>query len=208
MPKKSLFITLEGPEGSGKSTHIQLLARWLREQGRRVLVTREPGGTSWAKTLRKVLLHSEGPIDPVAELLLYEADRAQHMRECVLPALNKGEWVLCDRFSDSTLAYQGFGRGLDRNLIHTLNKIASFNRKPDLTILLDVPVQQGLNSAAARKKGKDRLERAGVAFHNRVRTGFLRLAAADKRRFRVVRQQPLREDTQQQIRTAVQPFLS
>ena len=207
MGKKGLFISFEGPEGSGKSTHVQELARWLRQRGYRVLVTREPGGTGLAKTLRQYLLHTKTPVAPLSELLLYEADRAQHMDECVLPALKKGQVVLCDRFSDSTVAYQGYGRGLDLTLIHTLNRIASFGRKPDLTILMDVPVERGLKLASARKKGHDRLEKAGLAFHQRVRKGFLKLAAAERKRFRVVKQQPERADTQALVRQAVERFL-
>jgi len=207
MKKKGVFITFEGPEGSGKSTHIQLLARWLRGMNRRVLVTREPGGTGLAKTLRKYLLHTKTPVAPLSELLLYEADRAQHMDECVLPALRRGEIVLCDRFSDSTVAYQGYGRGLKLPLIHTLNRIASFDRKPDLTLLLDVPVKKGLGHASARKRGHDRLESAGAAFHNRVRRGFLKLAAGQPGRFRIIKQQPEPAETQALVRRAVGRYL-
>jgi dTMP kinase len=207
MAEKGLFITFEGPEGSGKSTHIQLLSGWLRKQGYEIVVTREPGGTGLAKTLREYLLHTKTPVAPISELLLYEADRAQHMDECVLPALKRGDAVLCDRFSDSTVAYQGYGRGLDLTLIHTLNRIASFGRKPDLTILLDVPVSRGLKHASARKKGRDRLERAGSAFHNRVRNGFLKVAAREPGRFRIIKQQANPEDTQRLIREAIQKYL-
>jgi dTMP kinase len=205
MAKKGIFITFEGPEGGGKSTHIQLLTRWLREQKRTVLVTREPGGTAFAQTLRKVLLHTKTAISPLAELLLYESDRAQHMSECVLPALKKGQVVLCDRFTDSTVAYQGYGRGLDLPLIKTLNNIASQGWKPDLTLLLDVPVDRGLRQA--RKKGYDRLEEAGLAFHRRVRKGFLKLARQERYRFRIVQQQKDPQATQQLIREAVGRFL-
>ena len=203
---RGIFITFEGPEGSGKSTHIKLLARWLRSPrrpGRRAVVTRQPGGTGLAKTLRQFLLHTQNPVAPLSELLLYEADRAQHMDECVLPALKRGRVVLCDRFSDSTVAYQGYGRGLDLTLIHTLNRIASYGRKPDLTVLIDVPAGRGLRKASARKKGKDRLEKAGLAFHQRVRNGFLKLARKEPRRFRVVKQQPGQAETQQRVRQAV-----
>jgi dTMP kinase len=211
--KKGLFITFEGPEGSGKSTHIKQLARWLRSPdgwrpGQSVLVTREPGGTGLAKTLRRVLLHAKTPVSPLAELLLYEADRAQHMAECVLPALKRGQTVLCDRFADSTVAYQGYGRGLDLPLIHTLNRIASFGRKPDLTILLDVPADRGLRQASARKNSHDRLERAGLAFHQRVRRGFLKLAAREPQRFRVIKQQNTITKTQNLIRKCIEEFLT
>jgi dTMP kinase len=204
---RGIFITFEGPEGSGKSTHILGLAQWLRARGRRVLVTREPGGTGLAHTLRKFLLHTKTPVAPLAELLLYEADRAQHVAECIEPVLRRGQWVLCDRYLDSTVAYQGYGRGLDLGLINTLNRIASGGRQPDLTILLDVPADRGLRQATARKKGKDRLEKAGLAFHQRVRRGFLKLAAREPRRFRVVPQQPAVAATQQCVRLAVERFL-
>jgi dTMP kinase len=200
---RGVFITLEGPEGSGKSTHIRLLANWLKARGHRVLVTREPGGTGLAKTLRKFLLHAKTPVAPLAELLLYEADRAQHVSECILPALKRGRVVLCDRFTDSTMAYQGFGRGLDRKLIETLNRIASYGRRPDLTILMDVPADRGLRQALGRNKGRDRLEQAGSAFHRRVRDGFLRIARKERRRFRVVRQQRDIEHTQKLVREAI-----
>ncbi len=207
MKSRGIFITLEGPEGSGKSTHIQGLARWFREAGRSVVVTREPGGTGLAKTLREYLLHTQTPVAPLSELLLYEADRAQHMEECILPALRQGRVVLCDRFFDSTVAYQGYGRGLNLELIHTLNRIASMNRNPDLTLLLDVAVQKGLRKASARKQGKDRLESAGLAFHQRVRNGFLKLAKSDPKRFRLVQQQANPIDTQRLLRAAVEEFL-
>jgi dTMP kinase len=204
---RGIFITFEGPEGSGKSTHILGLAQWLRAQGHRVLVTREPGGTGLARTLRKFLLHTKTPVAPLAELLLYEADRAQHVAECIEPALRRGQWVLCDRYLDSTVAYQGYGRGLNLGLIHTLNRIASGGRKPDLTVLLDVPAARGLRQATARKKGKDRLEKAGLAFHQRVRRGFLKLAASEPRRFRLVLQQTKAADTQQRVRQAAERLL-
>jgi dTMP kinase len=207
MANKGIFITFEGPEGGGKSTHILQLARWLRSQGYRVLVTREPGGSALAQTLRRFLLHTRTPVAPLAELLLYEADRAQHMEECVLPALKRGQVVLCDRFIDSTVAYQGFGRGLELPLIHDLNRIASFGLKPDLTILLDVPTDRGLRQASEKKKGLDRLEKAGSAFHQRVRRGFLRLAQEEPGRFRIVQQQRDPVKTQQRVRQAVEGFL-
>jgi dTMP kinase len=204
---RGIFITFEGPEGSGKSTHIQLLARWLRSAKRQVVVTREPGGTGLARTLRQYLLHTQTPVAPLSELLLYEADRAQHMDECILPALKRGRVVLCDRFSDSTVAYQGYGRGLDLSLIQTLNRIASFGRKPDLTLLLDVPVASGLRKASARKRGKDRLESAGIAFHQRVRKGFLKIARKEPGRFRIITQQPDKAETQRRVRESVQKYL-
>ena len=204
--KKGIFITFEGPEGSGKTTHIQLLASFLKKAGRNVRVTREPGGTKLAKAFRRLLLETGDGLVPLAELFLYEADRAQHVQETILPALKRGQTVLCDRYTDSTLAYQGHGRRLDYKTIEALNKIASSGLKPELTILLDVPVARGLQQARDRKNRHDRLERAGLAFHQRVRRGFLKLAKQEPKRFRIIRQQKDIHKTQSLIRNAV--FLS
>jgi len=204
--KKGAFITFEGPEGSGKTTHIQLLASFLRKAGRNVLVTREPGGTKLARAFRRLLLETGDGLVPLAELFLYEADRAQHVEETILPALKRGQTVFCDRYTDSTLAYQGHGRRLDYKTIEALNKIASAGLKPDATILLDVPAGRGLRQARHRKNRHDRLERAGLAFHQRVRQGFLWLARKEKRRFRVVAQQNTIKETQALIQRAVKPL--
>ncbi len=201
--RKGTFITFEGPEGSGKSTHIQKLASFLRARGRKVVVTREPGGTDLAAGIRQLLLEGGEGLSSMAELFLYEADRAQHVAEVVLPALRKGHLVLCDRYTDSTVAYQGYGRGLSMKAVTGLNQIASQGVKPDLTILLDVPVERGLKLAHRKKKRHDRLERAGLAFHNRVRKGFLALAKKEPKRFRVVQQQESIEETQLLIRKAI-----
>jgi dTMP kinase len=200
---KGFFITFEGPEGGGKSTHIRLLADFLRRRRFRVLVTREPGGTQMAHALRQILLESGDRLSALAELFLYEADRAQHVAEFIGPALRKGNIVLCDRFTDSTVAYQGNGRGLDKKIIRILNDVASQGVKPNLTILLDVPVERGLRLAAKRNKGHDRLERAGLAFHRRVRQGFLRRARQEPHRFRVIRQRRTIGETQHLIREAI-----
>jgi dTMP kinase len=165
-----------------------------------VLVTREPGGTPLAQAFRSLLLETGDGLVPLAELFLYEADRAQHVEQIILPALKKGWIVLCDRYTDSTVAYQGDGRGLDRKKIAVLNKIASIGLEPDLTILLDVPVERGLRQAMHKKNRHDRLERAGMAFHQRVRRGFLRLAKKEPRRFRVIQQQENIKQTQEMIR--------
>ncbi len=204
---KGIFITLEGPEGSGKSTHLQLLAAYLRARGKSVLVTREPGGTTLAAGIRQWLLEGEEGLSAMAELLLYEADRAQHVHEKLLPALRQGKIVLCDRYADSTVAYQGDGRGLKLKTIETLNHIATQGLTPDLTLLLDVPVERGLRLAHQKKRRHDRLERAGLAFHRRVRAGFLRLAQKDPQRFRVIAQQKEIHETQGLIRHAVDRFL-
>jgi dTMP kinase len=205
---KGLFITFEGPEGSGKTTHIELLAAHLRSCGRTALITREPGGTQLSENIREILLHTREAISPLAELFLYESDRAQHVTETVQPALIRGEIVLCDRYVDSTVAYQGYGRKLPMPMIETLNKIASAGLAPDLTILLDISAAQGLRQAGHSKLGHDRLEKAGIAFHNRVRNGFLKLARQNPGRFRLIRQQKDINHTQKLIQETVDAFLN
>jgi dTMP kinase len=205
--KKGILISFEGPEGSGKSTHLARLAAFLKAQGHSVLLTREPGGTRLAEGVRRILLDSRDGLGAMAELLLYEADRAQHVEEVLRPALRAKRLVLCDRYTDSTVAYQGAGRGLPVQTIETLNRLASGNLVPDLTLLLDVPVERGLRLARAKKKRHDRLERAGTAFHKRVRRAFLQLARREPKRFRVVLQQEDPDRTQAIIRQAVMAFL-
>ncbi len=184
---KGLFITFEGPEGSGKSTQMALLGRFLHENHIPYLLTREPGGSSLSTHLRRWILNRlEYKLAPTTELLLFLADRAQHVSEVIQPALQKGKVVLCDRYTDSTLAYQGGGRGFDLNILKSLNGVATSGLKPDLTLLLDVPVELGLKRALGRGKGKDRMEREKLRFHQNVRQTFLRLARADKRRFIVL----------------------
>jgi dTMP kinase len=194
LTRKGIFITLEGPEGSGKSTQTKLLCAALERAGRRVVRTREPGGTPLAERVRGVLLDPSHEISPMAELLMYEAARAQHVEDVIRPALARGAVVVCDRFTDATLAYQGWGRGLPKERIRVLNEIASGGLSPDLTLLLDVPVEEGLARARALPKGRagagkkgDRLERETVAFHRRVRAGYLALAKREPGRFRVIR---------------------
>ena len=204
--KKSLIITFEGPEGSGKSTHIRLLAPWLEAQGYSVVTTREPGGTELSQPIRQILLQTKVPLDPTAELLLFEADRAQHV-SLIRSYLEQGTLVLCDRYTDSTLAYQGYGRGLETKMIEQLNKVASDGLVPHLTILLDVASGKGLAQAKKAKNGHDRMEQAGPVFHEKVRKGFLALAKKEPRRFRVIAQQASIESTQNLIRKAVEKFL-
>ena len=183
----SLFVTFEGIEGSGKSTHLARLAAHLRGRGRAVVETREPGGTVAGEAVRALLLGAEAvPLTPLAELLLYCADRAQHVHEVVRPALAAARLVLCDRFSDSTLAYQGYGRGLDLGRLRALDAEARDGLVPGLTFLFDCPVEEGLARARARAGSGDRFERELVAFHERVRRGFQEIARADPARVRVV----------------------
>ena len=188
MPKRGWFITMEGPEGAGKTTQVAALARYLADKGLDVHVTREPGGTWLGERLRDVLLartDSVAPTDPLTDAFLFEAARRQLVTEVVRPALESGRTILCARFADSTLAYQGYGAGVSLDLLRVLEEAATDGLKPDLTILLDLRVEEGL----ARKAPGDvtRFEAEfDVAFHRRVRDGFLTLAAADPGRFAVV----------------------
>jgi dTMP kinase len=187
------FVTFEGSEGCGKSTQIRLAAVWLGKRGIPVLTTAEPGGTPLGRKIRDILLN-RGPcaIGAEAELLLFAAARAQHVRETLLPALEAGQWVLCDRFADATLAYQGFGRGLDAGFVQALNAFSALSLSPDMTLLFDLPVETGLARAEKRKAGlrlesaEDRFEQEDQAFHKRIRKGYLTLAAREPERFRII----------------------
>lgn len=185
-----LFITFEGGEGCGKSTQIKLLAQALQERGYSVLQLREPGGTAVGERVRDVLLAKENvAMDPVAELMLYEAARAQIVAELIRPALAEGKIVLCDRFYDSTIAYQGFGRGLDIQLIKSLNEAATGGLRPDLTLLLMIDPAEGLARAKGVTGGDgegDRIEAAGLEFHTRVQEGFAYMAQLEPERIAVV----------------------
>jgi dTMP kinase len=169
------FITLEGVEGSGKSTQIRYLAEGLIHAGYRVLQTREPGGTSTAEAIRQILLtaSSHEPVTPQAEALLILAARCQHVTHVIRPALERSTVVLCDRFSDSTFAYQGFGRGLDLQWLQTANAVATDGLTPDLTLVLDLPVSVGLARRQADGGPLNRLDRETARFHRKVRRGFL-----------------------------------
>jgi dTMP kinase len=192
---RGLFITFEGPDGSGKSTQARLLLARLRRARVPALLTREPGGSKAADALRAVLLDPGlGRLCPETELLLFAASRAQHVKDTILPALRSGKVVLCDRFADSTVAYQAFGRGFERAWVDQLNAFAAGGLTPDLTLLFDLSEAEGLRRAAASKGGRDRMEKAGAAFHRRVRQGFLALAKAETRRVRRLAVQGLGPD--------------
>jgi dTMP kinase len=180
-----VFITLEGGEGVGKTTQQALLALQLRQAGYPCLCTREPGGTALGRALREILLHGD-PLTPLAELFLYAADRAEHVQKCILPALAAGQVVVCDRFTDSTLAYQGYGRGLDLQQVRQLNHLATGGLQPHLTLWLDLPPEVGLARKASGRLARtglaDRLEQERLEFHRRVHQGFQALAAAEPQR--------------------------
>ena len=186
------FVSFEGGDGTGKSTQIRALEKYLIQRGRSCVVTCEPGGTSLGKQLRQVLLEvGDHEIAPTTELFLYLADRAQHVSQVIRPALESGQIVLCDRFTDSTLAYQGYGRGFDVKILRRFNELADGGVRPDLTFLLDCPAALGLartnqRRSVAGQPGQDRFEREKVEFHEKIRAGFLTMAHAEPARFRVI----------------------
>jgi dTMP kinase len=201
--RKSVFITFEGIEGSGKSTHIALLASYLQEKGYPVCLTREPGGTKIGERLRDLILdlqHNE--MDPKTELFLYLASRAQHLAEVIRPALLNGTIVLCDRFTDATLAYQGYGRTLKPAVIRSIVEYAAYGIRPDLTFLLDLTVQEGLRRLHGRGL-LNRLDAEALHFHEAVRKGYLALARREPKRFRVISTLDDKDLVQTRIRKAV-----
>lgn len=205
------LISFEGGDGSGKSTQLRLLASYLATQGKVCLCTREPGGTTLGRMIRQVLLEVGGEeISSATELFLYLADRAQHVQEVIQPALKGERLVLCDRFTDSTLAYQGYGRGVDLDMLRRLNQIASYGIAPDVTFLLDCPVEVGLSRASHRvvgrrsgKRREDRFEREKVEFHEKVRRGFLKLARAEPERFYLLDASRSIQEVHEEIRRIV-----
>lgn len=209
------FITFEGVDGGGKTTQLKALESYLIARGKSCTVTREPGGTSLGKLIRQVLLEvGKQPITSPAELFLYLADRAQHVQEVILPALQSGRIVLCDRYTDSTLAYQGYGRGIDLDLLRSLNKTANRGLQPDLTLLLDCPVEVGLSRSARRQlearanqSREDRFEREDMEFHERVRAGFLELARAEPDRFCVIDASRSVQEVSEDVRMIVEQKL-
>ncbi len=180
------FITIEGVEGVGKTTNVQLICRWLEEHGIPFIATREPGGTVYGEKIRHLLLDvSDGPLDPMAELLLVFAARAQHLAEKILPALRQGQWVVCDRFTDATFAYQGGGRGIDQSRITALENLVQGDLRPDLTIVLDIPPAIGMERIRQRGE-RDRFEREQLAFFERTRAVYLARIAEQPQRYRQI----------------------
>lgn len=206
-----LFITLEGVEGSGKTTHAARLADALRAEGRAVTLTHEPGGTRAGEVIRSLFLDPEIKLEVAAELLLVLADRAQHVREKLKPALARGEIVISDRYSDSTVAYQGYGRGFDLKLLDELNRLASDGLVPDLTLVLDCSAETGLERTRRRARhairSPDRFEGQDLAFHNRVRDGFHALVRAHPARTRLIDSAGSVETVTAQVRLAVDELI-
>jgi len=180
---KGLFITFEGADGCGKTTQMNLIDEYLRGKGFRTLMTREPGAKGLGERVREILLNYDGEVSPACESFLFLADRAQNMDCIIKPAVEKGVIVLCDRHTDSTIAYQGYGRGVNIDELKNLNDIATGGRKPDLTIVFDIDVQ---TSQARVGEEKDRMESAGVEFFERVRKGYLEIAKREPERVKVV----------------------
>ncbi len=208
------FITFEGIDGSGKSTQLRLLADFLKTYGSYILTTREPGGTPVGLRLRAALLDAKEEVDPLAELLVFAADRAQHVRRVLRPALDSGRVVLSDRYADATIAYQGGGRGFPAELISEIVKLATGGLKPHLTLLFDLPVIESTNRTRRRSEGKankgalaDRLDAEDIEFHQRVRDSYLRLAAQEPDRFRIIDSTGAVESTHKRVKEIVVPFL-
>jgi dTMP kinase len=211
---RGVFITFEGIEGSGKSTQIAKLAEYLKARSLPVRLTREPGGTAIGDQIRKILLDpANNLVVPRAELLLYAAARAQHLEELIRPELEAGGIVLCDRFSDATLAYQGYGRGLDIELIRALDRITTSGIRPDLTILLDLDAAAGVGRARGRNRrdgleSEARFENEALAFHERVRSGYRALAGQEPGRYRIVDASLSFQEVQEALRGIVDAKLN
>ena len=212
--KRGFLLTLEGPEGSGKSTHSKLLASYLTQKGIKIYCTREPGSTALGEKMRQLLLspmHKNMSIR--TELLLYEAARAQHVDEIIIPALGKNITIICDRFYDATFAYQGYGRKIDLNIVKYINDFAVNKVKPDLTILLDIDVNVGLKKSSHLSKDSflegesDRIEQEDIEFHKRVREGYLNLAKREPERIKVVMVKDEISKTQLEIQRYVDDLL-
>ncbi|RCK36247.1 thymidylate kinase [Thalassospira profundimaris] len=213
MEKPGLFISFEGGEGSGKSTQIRRLEEWFRNQGRDIVVTREPGGSSGAEEIRTLLLTGDpGRWDAVTEALLMFASRRDHVERTIRPALADGKVVLCDRFADSSVAYQGYGHGLGPDYIRNLWELAIDGFKPDLTLMFDLPVEVGLARAGARfanvSAAEDRFERMGLEFHQRLRNGFREIADAEPQRCRIIDADGDIETVSERVISTVEAFIA
>ena len=194
--EKGLFITFEGADGCGKTTQMKLLAEYLQKKGHEVVLTREPGGKGLGEKVREILLNYDGEVSDRCESFLFLADRAQNIDIIVNPAVEAGKIVLCDRHTDSTVAYQGYGRGLDLERINLLNNLATNDRKPDLTFVFDIDTETSMKRVG---KEKDRMESAGLEFHNRVRDGYLKIAQQEPERIKVIEASKSIEDIHKDV---------
>lgn len=202
--KRGVFITFEGGDGSGKTTQVQRLTAFLKGQGLEFVVTREPGGTPEADHIRRLLVEGEpGRWPPMAETLLFYAARDEHLERLVRPALERGKWVVCDRFIDSTMAYQGYARGLGREPIEMLDNLIVGATRPDLTLIFDLPVVTGLKRADARGGIERRFERQDLAFHQKLREAYLEIAQHEPERCKVINADGSPDQVEQLVRIAV-----
>jgi dTMP kinase len=204
LKKNGLFITFEGADGSGKTTQIKLLETYLTDKKKNFLLTRDPGGTKLGSKLREILLNYEGKIAPFCELFLYLADRAQHVDELIVPNLNEGKMVLCDRYIDSTLAYQGYARGLNIDEIINLNNLVTHSLMPDLTLLFDIDTNIAMTRIGDQK---DRLESEAAHFHEKVRNGYLDLAKKNPQRIKIIDATMSIEDINKQVIKLIEDIL-
>jgi dTMP kinase len=212
------FITLEGLDGCGKTTQLHLIEQWLGERDEKFVSTFEPGGTIFGKTIRRVLLDSRNSgLFPQAELFLFAADRAQHVEEFIKPALGRNEIVLSDRYTDATLAFQGYGRGFDVDLCRRINQLATGGLAPDLTLLFDIKVEDALRRISERKRAQNdekiahdesRLDNENVEFHRRVRDGYLEIARTEPERFRIIDSAGSVEETWTKTQQVVEEFFA
>jgi dTMP kinase len=209
----ALFITFDGGDGSGKTTQIRRLKTYLNRKGVPCMITREPGGTPIGEKIRRILLNPDhNELVPWGELFLYEAARAQHVKDVIKPNLQRGIVILCDRFSDASIAYQGFGRGIDLKWVEQMNRMASEGIRPDMTFLLDCPTGTGLKRAlkrnqALRQEKEGRFEREKIQFHNRVRKGYLTLSKKEPRRVKVIDTRKGEDRVFEEIRQVVDPLI-
>lgn len=203
--KKGLFITFEGADGCGKTTQLMKAAEYFEKAGYEVLITREPGAKGLGEKIREILLNYDGEVSDKCESFLFLADRAQHVDIMIKPALEQGKIILCDRYTDSTVAYQGYGRKQDLDRINMLNKLATDSLKPDLTFVFDIDVETSQKRVG---KDKDRLESAGIEFHNRVRDGYLKLAKQEPNRIKVIDASKSIEEIHEEVKKVIDSCLS
>ncbi len=204
MTNKGLFITFEGADGCGKTTQINLLNEYLKEKNYNTFLTLEPGGSDIGKNLRQILLHHEGFVSDTAELLMYLADRAQHVEAVIMKNVNEGKIVLCDRHIDSTVAYQGYARGGDIEKINQLNEIATQGFKPDVTFVFDVDSEVAQERVG---KNKDRMEKEGIEFHKKIRFGYLELAKKYPNRIKVINSNLSIDEVFEQVKKIIDEIL-